>query len=55
MENFYEWHQNDTNLIDMNLWDADMIKHVKIELLFFSEHKYQFFNAPCELEILISV
>ena len=48
MENFYERHQNDTNLVDMDLWDADMIKHVKIELFLFSKYKEHFFNVSCE-------
>ena len=48
MKNFYERHKNDTNVIDIDLWDTCMIKRVQLELLFFSKHKDQFFKVSCE-------
>ena len=50
MKNFCERHKSDTNLISIDLWDADVIKYVKLELLFISKCRYQFFNTWCELD-----
>ena len=51
MKNFYERHKNDTNRINMDLWDAGVINYVKLELLFFSKKNMdQFFTASCEFE-----
>lgn len=49
MKNFCDRNRNDTNLIDVGLWDADMFNYVNIEFLFFSKHKDQLFTASYEL------
>ena len=33
IRNFCKTHENDTNLIDKDSWDADMINYVKLEFL----------------------
>ena len=48
IKNFYERNKNYTNLIYVDLWYTDMIKHVQIKLLLFSKHKENFFNVSCE-------
>ena len=34
MKNFSETCKNDTNLIDEDSWNADMVNYIKLELLF---------------------
>ena len=50
MRKFCERHKNDRNIIDMNLWDAGMTHFIKLESLFFSKCRDQFFTASCNLE-----
>ena len=47
-------HKNDTNLIDINLWDLDIVQFIGANLGFFSKCE-KIFDVTCDMNVVHSI